>query len=149
LVGDKLAITNRHVLQAVAVQGTGGDWNLYQHTTIDFLGEIDNPARQSPNIVFARPEPILGVDPHRLDVALLAIEPFTDGATPRMAKKSKTIAAIRNGLRKSSQEPAAGAPSTRRRDFGDRFPDTAAALLRSTGRRKVGPQNPPPLLEHS
>jgi hypothetical protein len=84
LVGDRLVATNRHVLQVIAVQGSDGKWSLYQDTTIDFLGEIDNPAMQSfaiKEIVFAGPEPILGVDPKRLDVALLAIAPLTPGST--------------------------------------------------------------------
>jgi hypothetical protein len=84
LVGDRLVVTNRHVLQAIAVQGTDGKWSLYQDTTIDFLGEIDNPAMQSfkvREVVFAGPEPILGLDPKRLDVALLKIEPLITGAT--------------------------------------------------------------------
>jgi hypothetical protein len=83
LVGDKLVVTNRHVLQAIAVQGSDSKWSLYQDTTIDFLGEIDNPATQSfkvTKVAFAGPEPILGLDPKRLDVALLAIEPLTAGA---------------------------------------------------------------------
>jgi hypothetical protein len=83
LVGDRLVVTNRHVLQAIAVQSTDGQWNLYQDTTIDFLGEIDNPSMQSFNVkevVFAGPEPILGLDPKRLDVALLKIEPVMAGA---------------------------------------------------------------------
>jgi hypothetical protein len=83
LVGDKLIMTNRHVLQAIAVQGTDSNWSLYQDTTIDFLGEIDNPAAQSfriTKVVFAGPEPILGLDPKRLDVALMAIEPLAAGA---------------------------------------------------------------------
>lgn len=84
LVADELVVTNRHVLQAIAVQGTDGKWSLYQDTTIDFLGEIDNPAMQSfkvKEVVFAGPEPILGLDPRRLDVALLKIEPLSAGAT--------------------------------------------------------------------
>ena len=84
LVGDRLVVTNRHVLQAIAVQGTDGKWSFYQDTTIDFLGEIDNPAVQSfkvKEVVFAGPEPILGLDPKRLDVALLKIEPLIAGAT--------------------------------------------------------------------
>ena len=59
LVGDRLVVTNRHVLQAIAVQGPDGKWSLYQDTTIDFLGEIDNPAMQSfkvTEVVFAGPD---------------------------------------------------------------------------------------------
>jgi hypothetical protein len=83
LVGDKLVVTNRHVLQTFAVQNTDSNWSLYQDTTIDFLGEIDNPATQSfkvTDVVFAGPTPILGLDPKQLDVALLKIEPLTPGA---------------------------------------------------------------------
>ena len=83
LVGDRLVATNRHVLQAIAVQGTDGKWSLYRDTTVDFLGEIDNPAMQSfgiKEVVFAGPEPILGLDLKRLDIALLSIEPLTPGA---------------------------------------------------------------------
>jgi Trypsin-like peptidase domain len=84
LVGEKLVVTNRHVLQTFAVQGPDGKWSLYQDTTIDFLGEIDNPATQSfkvAEVVFAGPTPILGLDPKQLDVALVKIEPLTAGAT--------------------------------------------------------------------
>jgi hypothetical protein len=83
LVGDKLVVTNRHVLQAIAVQGADSKWSLYQDTTVDFLGEIDNLATQSfkiTDVVFAGPTPILGLDPKQLDVALLKIEPLTAGA---------------------------------------------------------------------
>lgn len=84
LIGDRLVVTNRHVLQAIAVQGTDSKWSLYQDTTIDFLGEIDNPAMQSfkvQEVIFAGPDAILGLDPKRLDVALLRIEPLIAGAT--------------------------------------------------------------------
>jgi Trypsin-like peptidase domain len=84
LVGDKLLVTNRHVLQTFAVQSADSKWSLYQDTTIDFLGEIDNPATQSfkvAEVVFAGPTPILGLDPKQLDVALVKIEPLMAGAT--------------------------------------------------------------------
>ena len=84
LVGRDLVVTNRHVLQTLAVQGPADKWSLYQDATIDFLGEIENPATQRfkiTKVVFAGPEPILGLDPKRLDVALLAIERLDADAT--------------------------------------------------------------------
>ncbi|WP_316227178.1 MULTISPECIES: trypsin-like serine peptidase [unclassified Bradyrhizobium] len=103
LVGQDLVVTNRHVLQTFAVQGTDGNWNLYQDATIDFLGEIDNPATLSfkiTKVVFAGPELILGLDPKRLDVALVAIEPLTAGATlpapAVLSSKSGTVSSRRD-----------------------------------------------------
>jgi hypothetical protein len=103
LVGEDLVITNRHVLQTFAVQGTDGNWSLYQDATIDFIGEIDNLATLSfkiTKVVFAGPEPILGLDPKRLDVALVAIEPLIAGAmlpTPVvLSSKSGTVSSRRD-----------------------------------------------------
>lgn len=103
LAGEDLVITNRHVLQTFAVQGTDGNWSLYQDATIDFVGEIDNPATLSfriTKVVFAGPEPILGLDPKRLDVALVAIEPISAGTmTPApvvLSSKSGTVSSRRD-----------------------------------------------------
>jgi hypothetical protein len=103
LVGEDLVITNRHVLQTFAVQGTDGNWSLYQDATIDFIGEIDNPATLSfriTKVVFAGPEPILGLDPKRLDLALVAIEPISAGtmvpAPVVLSSKSGTVSSRRD-----------------------------------------------------
>ncbi|MBU3078925.1 trypsin-like serine peptidase [Sphingomonas quercus] len=77
VVADDLVITNRHVAEAIAVEGPRGTWTLRwpDATTLDFLAEDGAPARPSARVTdipFAGPDPIAGmVDFGHLDVAVL------------------------------------------------------------------------------
>lgn len=88
VLADGFVVTNRHVLEAIAVQDDGGAWRLNwpQLTTVDFGGE-DGAAPQSlfrvAGVAFAGPDPVEGrIDFSHLDMAILEIVPTGSAACP-------------------------------------------------------------------
>jgi hypothetical protein len=84
VVAQGLAVTNRHVLEAIAKQDGAGAWvlNWPDATTIDFNGEdsaADSTKFTVTGVAFAGPDPIDGtVNFSHLDMAILRIDPASD-----------------------------------------------------------------------
>ena len=87
VVKEGLVLTNRHVLQQIAVQRGPGDWEFRGAPTITFDANPDtNRSRQFAirSVAFAGPDPIdpRRVDYEKLDVAILECEPSGGAAFP-------------------------------------------------------------------
>lgn len=86
LVGENVAMTNRHVLQAIATAQPDGSWKLKPGIAIDFGHEfraVETAGRRKVTaVLFAGVDPInpVAIDHRKLDVALLALEPVAAGA---------------------------------------------------------------------
>ncbi|UOQ75262.1 trypsin-like serine peptidase [Hymenobacter cellulosilyticus] len=92
LIAENLIVTNRHVLQGIALEKPDGTWKLQAGVRIDFGHEfrgVDsvNP-RDLARVVFSGKRPIdLGaskLDHSRLDLALIELAPSSQSAGPRM-----------------------------------------------------------------
>lgn len=89
LVHKNFMLTNRHVLQLIAARDTSGKWNFNHKIFVDFKHEFRSNGtgvkRQLKNVVFAGDTPIASrgeIDHHKLDMALIELEPATAACTP-------------------------------------------------------------------
>ena len=91
LVQENLAITNRHVLQAIAVENANGSFNLKPNIAIDFGHEFraqDSLRRRAiKGVVFAGAKPINpnAIDHNKFDLALLELAPAAQPPEPVLA----------------------------------------------------------------
>ncbi len=88
VVAEGLVLTNRHVLEAIAMQGPGGDCTLNwpDATTVDFVGEEGAAAAtrfKVTGVAFAGPDPINNtINFAHLDMAILRVDPAGNAALP-------------------------------------------------------------------
>ena len=88
VVAEGLVLTNRHVLEAIAMQGPGGDWTLNwpDATTVDFVGEEGAAAATKfkvTGVAFAGPDPIKNtINFAHLDMAILRVDPVGNATLP-------------------------------------------------------------------
>lgn len=89
LIHENLAVTNRHVLQAIAQRDGDGAWRIKPQSTIDFGYEFR--ARTSVNlrelesVVFSGNKNIdmYTVDHNKLDMAIIRLKPVSNDQVPR------------------------------------------------------------------
>ena len=87
VVADGLVITNRHVLEAIAVQDAAGGWTFKWpgETTVDFIAEDGATSKtrfKVTGVAFAGPDPINNtVNFAHLDMAILRVDPASDPAS--------------------------------------------------------------------
>jgi hypothetical protein len=86
VISEGFVLTNRHVLEAIAVQDAVGAWTLKwpDATTVDFVGEegaTKTTKFKVAAVAFAGPDPIKNiVDFAHLDVGILRVDPASDSA---------------------------------------------------------------------
>ena len=84
VVAEGLVITNRHVLEAIAVQDAAGGWTFKWpgETTVDFIAEDGATSKTKfkvTGVAFAGPDPINNtVNFAHLDMAILRVDPASD-----------------------------------------------------------------------
>lgn len=89
LIGQRLVMTNRHVLQAIAARDDQGVWKLNRGCVIDFGREFRARESVTPKkllgVAYAGPQFInpRAIDHTKLDVALIEIEPMNDAGSPK------------------------------------------------------------------
>ena len=101
VIADGLVLTNRHVLEEIATQGTSGAWTLNwpKQTTVDFFSEDGSAAVTRftvTGVAFAGPDPIKRmVNFAHLDMAILRVDPASDKENdfPRVVTFATDVAA--------------------------------------------------------
>jgi V8-like Glu-specific endopeptidase len=88
LIHRNLIITNRHVLQAIAIQNPDNSWTFTPGAHIDFGYEFKARASINPRsmvkLIFCGPKKIESpIDHTKLDLALIEIEPVPDDMVPK------------------------------------------------------------------
>jgi hypothetical protein len=121
-IAPDLVVTNRHVVEEIARQGTNGTWALLhpEATFVDFIAESGSRKSRSNRVLsvaFAGPDPInRRVDFAHLDLAVLRLDPG------KGLPKAVILEGDRTALRQSREVYLVGFPAQPRTHFGSGKP---------------------------